>query len=81
MEIPQILGNLAQFYIITICFYGMLFGFREISNNPKIRPDLRLPYIVVFLLLNLMTGNLIFLIVGVYGAAWTTTERQERKRK
>ena len=77
MELGPIVTQLPLVYILVMAFYGMLFAFGEV--NRRVEPSRRFTIIIALILANLLTGNLIFLLIGSYGAAWKMTIRQQRK--
>lgn len=78
MELELLAKQIPLFYIIGMVFYGIIFSFREISI--RIVPERRFSAIAVLLLLNLLLGNIIFLLIGTYGAAYTMTLKELEKK-
>ena len=79
MDQTLVIGNIAHIYIVLLVFYGMVFALAEITTNKNIPQAKRLPAIIILVLLNIVTGQLLFLLIGIYGAAWTQTRMQKKK--
>jgi hypothetical protein len=79
MEGLEALGAIAQTYLLGMIFFGMIFTFEEIAN--RVEPRNRMLLVLGLIFINLMTAGLVFLCIGIWGAAFKTTEAQKRKKK
>jgi len=79
MDLISLAKEIPLFYIITMVFYGIIFSLQQIDK--RFRPNQRFQAVVVLLLLNLVLSNVIFLLIGTYGAAFTMTKLQMEKKK
>jgi len=79
MDMPVLINAIVHVYLLGMMFFGMIFTIQDLAA--RVPPQNRLFLILGLFILNVLTAGMVFLIIGIWGVAYKTTEIQERKKK